>query len=334
MRLEKRELIQGEVERMHQRTGIAVTVLAGYAGVSRSTWQEWQNRRGEATRHNGNLPKRHWLTPDEQGAIIAYCRERLEQGYRRLTYQMLDANIVAVSCSAVYTTLKRAGLTKRRAVTGEEAGKGFIQPERVHEQWHTDFSYLKIGGIFYYFAAVLDGFSRMILAWDIFMTMETWTVQTVVQKAKEQYPAARPRLITDNGSQFISKDFKELMALLEIHHTFIRPAHPQSNGKLERFHRTLKSEEVRMSAYLGYEDARLRVGEWIGYYNEVRLHSGIYYLTPKEVFEGKTEERLAERRERLHTAYINRRAFWETHEACSTLYTALAMKMTGIYGQK
>jgi hypothetical protein len=74
-----------------------------------------------------------------------------------------------------------------------------------------------------------------------------------------------------------------------------------------------------MSAYLGYEDARFRLGEWIEYYNERRLHSGINYLTPKEVFEGKTEERLAERREKLHTAYINRRAFWENHEACPTL---------------
>jgi transposase InsO family protein len=166
MRLEKRELIQGEVERMHERTGIPVTVLAGYAGVSRSTWHEWQKRRGEATKHNGNLPKYHWLTPGEQEAIISYCRERLEQGYRRLTYQMLDADIAAVSCSAVYTTLKRANVTKKWAVTGEESGKGFIQPEGVHEHWHTDFSYLRIGGNFYYFVAVLDGFSRMILAWD------------------------------------------------------------------------------------------------------------------------------------------------------------------------
>jgi transposase InsO family protein len=196
---------------------------------------------------------------------------------------MLDANIVVVSCSAVYTTLKRADLTKKWEERGEEAGKGFIQPRGIHEQWHADFSYLKIDGNFYYFVAVLEGFSRMILAWDLFTTMETWTVQTVVQKAKEEYPLARPRLITDNGSQFISKDFAEFMTLLEMRHTFIRPAHPQSNGKLERFHRTLKTEEVRMSAYLGYEDARFRLGEWIEYYNERRLHSGINYLTPKEV---------------------------------------------------
>jgi hypothetical protein len=79
---------------------------------------------------------------------------------------MLDANIVAASCSAVYTTLKRAKMTKEWAAAGEETGEGFIQPERVHEQWYTDFSYLRIGGNFYYFVAVFDGFRRKILAWD------------------------------------------------------------------------------------------------------------------------------------------------------------------------
>jgi hypothetical protein len=159
----------------------------------------------------------------------------------------------------------------------------------------------------------------MILSWGLYMSMESWTVQAVVQEAKERYPLGKPRLITDNGSQFLSGDFKELMMLLEMRHTLIRPGHPQSNGKLERFHRTLKSEEVRRSAYFDYEDARRRLAGWIEYYNEVRLHRALNYLTPKEVFEGKREERLAERREKLHTAYINRRVFWKNSEACSSL---------------
>jgi hypothetical protein len=91
------------------------------------------------------------------------------------------------------------------------------------------------------------------------------------------------------------------------------------NGKLERFHRTLKSEGVRRSACFDYEDALRRLGEWIGYYNGRRLQGALNYLTPKEVFEGKTEERLAERGGKLHTAYINWRAFWKNLEACSSL---------------
>jgi transposase InsO family protein len=150
--------------------------------------------------------------------------------------------------------LRRAGLSKKRAISAEESKKGFGRPRSVHEQRHTDFPYIRTGGNFYYFVAVPDGFSRMALAWGLFMSMETWRVQTVVQEAKEQYPDAKPRLITDNGNPFISKDFQELMTLLEMRHTFIKPGHPQSNGKAERFHGALKSEEVRRSAYFDYED--------------------------------------------------------------------------------
>lgn len=319
MSLEKRQMIQTEVEGMHMRTGIAVKLLASFAGVSKSTWQEWKKRTGEPTKHNGNLPKYHWLTPAEQTAIISYCKERFEHGYRRLTYMMIDENIAAASCSAVYNTLKKADLTKKWVSKPDDAKKGFEQPTKIHEHWHTDFSYIKVAGNFYYFAAVLDGFSRMILSWGLFCSMETWTVETVVQEAKELYPLAKPRLITDNGSQFISQDFKELTTLLEMEHTFISSGHPQSNGKLERFHRTLKTEEVRTSAYLNYEDAKKRLSKWIQYYNKIRLHSALSYLTPNDVFEGKTTERLTERREKIHAAIISRKSFWKNYETYSTL---------------
>ncbi|MDR0639221.1 MAG: hypothetical protein LBG27_10065 [Spirochaetaceae bacterium] len=112
----------------------------GWAGVPRSAWQEWLGRKGEETKHNGNLPKRHWLTPLEREAVITCCRERLEQGCRRLAHLMTDENIAAASCSAVYNVLRRAGLSKKRAISAEESKKGFGRPRSVHEQWHTDFS--------------------------------------------------------------------------------------------------------------------------------------------------------------------------------------------------
>jgi transposase InsO family protein len=176
---------------------------------------------------------------------------------------MTDENIVAVSCSAVYAVLRKAGLKKKLAACAEESMKWFERPRSVHEQWHRDFSYIKRGGSFYYFAAVLDGCSRMILGWGFCLTMESLTVQAVAREAKGRYPRGNPRLATDNGSQFVSGDFKELVMLLEMRRAFIRPGHPQSNGKLERFQRTLKSEEARGSAYFDYEDARKRLAGWI-----------------------------------------------------------------------
>jgi transposase InsO family protein len=137
--------------------------------------------------------------------------------------------------------------------------------------------------------------------------------EILVTETKERYPDAQnPRIISDNGSQFISKDFEELLALLEFGHTLTSPNHPQSNGKLERFNRTLKTEHVRRSAYLNYQDARLRMAEWISYYNNEQLHSAIWYVTPNDVFFNRTAARLAERKEKLHTACIKRQEFWRT----------------------
>jgi len=140
----------------------------------------------------------------------------------------------------------------------------------------------------------------------------------LVAETKEQYPeAVNVRIISDNGSQFISKDFAELIVFLEFGHTFTSANHPQSNGKLERFNRTLKSEHVRRSAYLNYQDAYMRMAEWIAYYNCQRLHSAIWYLTPNDVFDNRTSARIAERKEKLHTAFINRQEYWQARNAAS-----------------
>jgi len=317
MSLAIRQLVEREINRLHVLTGIAILSLALYAGVSRRTFREWQNRKEEENRHNGHIPREHWVTPTEQEAIIRYCEERMENGYRTLCWLMVDADIAAVSPATVYNVLKKSGLTKKWAETAEEAKQGFEQPKAVHEQWHIDFSYIRVCGVYYYFISVMDGFSRKILSWDLCQSMEGLWAEIAVTKAKEKYPFAKPRIITDNGSQFISKDFWELTRLLEIEHTFTSPGHPQSNGKLERFHRTLKSEHVRTSAYLSYKDAKERMGRWIEYYNEKRLHAALYYLPPEDVFQGMKEMRLAERKEKLYTARINRRSYWRSLAAVS-----------------
>jgi len=315
--MEKRSLIERELRRLHTMTGIALLSLAVFAGVSRRTFREWLSRRGEETKHNGHIPREHWATPGETQAIIGYCEDRMEFGYRTLCWKMVDANIAALSPATVYNVLKKSGLTKKWAELTEEAKKGFDQPKAVHEHWHIDFSYIRVCGLFYYFVSVMDGYSRKILSWGLYQTMESICAEVVVAKAMELYPHAKPRLISDNGSQFISKDFRELTRLLEIEQTFASPAHPQSNGKLERFHRTLKSEHVRTSAYFSYEDAKERMGKWIKYYNEERLHAAILYLPPEDVFLGLKEKRVAERRQKLYTASINRRSYWQSLAATS-----------------
>lgn len=164
--------------------------------------------------------------------------------------------------------------------------------------------------MFFYFACVLDGFSRKVLVWDLFSTMEGLNVEILVTRAKELHPDAHARIIHDNGKQFSSKDFLDLVSKLELRETSTSPFHPQSNGKVERFHKTLKAEEVRRDAYQDYSDAKRKMSDWINYYNSERLHSAIGFLTPDEVFAGKMEERLAERRTKLYNATREREDYW------------------------
>jgi len=318
-----REKAEGEILRLGVMTGISLPILLSYAGIPERTWREWQGRRGVETRHNNNVPRFYYLTPDEEEAILRFCDESCaihpEKGYRTLCWEMIDKNIAYVSASSVYNVIRRNKLGKKWAEITETAERGFEQPGAVHEQWHIDFSYIKIRESFFYFVSILDGYSRRILNWRLCTTMEGINAELLVMETKELYPDAKnPRLISDNGSQFISSDFRELLIILEIGHTFTRALHPQSNGKIERFHRTFKTEHTRRSAYVDESDAKIRMALWLAYYNSERLHSAIGYLTPDDVFYGRKETRLAERREKLYTAKINRRKYWTAHASNPT----------------
>ena len=318
MSLEIRQIAEKEITRCKIKTGLPLKTLLKYAGIPQRTWREWSERRNIETRHNNNIPRTYHLTPEEIEAIAAYCIDNPLKGYRMQCWEMVDKNVAFVSCSSVYNVIKRYDLGKKWAEAVEMKKKGFDQPKAIHEQWHIDFSYIKIGTVFYYFLGILDGYSRRILNWRLCQNMEGINAEILVAEAKELYPAAKKvRLISDNGGQFISKDFKELLVLLELSHTLTSANHPQSNGKLERFNRTLKTEHVRRSAYINYQDACDRMTQWITYYNNQRLHSAIWYLTPNDVFYGKTENRLAERKEKLHTAFIKRQEYWQAMNAGS-----------------
>jgi transposase InsO family protein len=143
-----------------------------------------------------------------------------------------------------------------------------------------DLSYLNIGGTFYYLCSVLDGCSRAILAHDIRPSMKEADAELVIQRAREAYPFARPRVITDNGPQFVARDFREFIRLWQTRHVFCSPYYPQSNGKLKRYHRTLKEESIRPKTPLTLSDAKRIVADFIAHYNSTRLHSSIGYIAP------------------------------------------------------
>ena len=221
---------------------------------------------------------------------------------------MLDDDVVAVSPSSTYRVLKQAGVLGRRNFSPSKKGTGFVQPLAAHEHWHVDISYLNICGTFYYLCSLLDGYSRFLVHWEIRESMTEQDVETIVQRAREKFPGATPRIISDNGPQFVAKDFKEFIRLCGMTHVTTSPYYPQSNGKLERYHRTIKHDCIRQKTPLSLEEARRVVAEFVQHYNEVRLHSAIGYVTPLDKLCGLAPEIFAERDRKLAEARERRAA--------------------------
>jgi transposase InsO family protein len=186
-------------------------------------------------------------------------------------------------------------------------GTGFVQPLLPHQHWHVDISYLNIGGTFYYLCSILDGCSRYIVHWEIREAMTEADIEQVIQRAREQFPGVTPRIISDNGPQFVAKDFKEFIRICGMTHVKTSPYYPQSNGKIERFHRTIKGDCIRTETPLCLEDARRIVARYVEHYNTVRLHSAIGYVTPEAKLQGRDKEILAQRDRKLEAARQRRK---------------------------
>ncbi len=140
-------------------------------------------------------------------------------------------------------------------------------------------------------------------------------IEIILQRAQEKYPDKKPRVISDNGPQFIARDFKEYIRESGMEHVRTSPYYPQSNGKIERWHQNLKRECIGPRCSLSLEDARRIVSEFVMHYNTKRLHSAIGYITPQDKLNGREEEIFAERARRLQEAREARKAQWKAQKA-------------------
>jgi len=295
------------IQRWAPRTELPALQLVAWIGLSRSKYYDWKERYGKANEHNGLVPRDHWLEDAEKKAILDFHQEYPLEGYRRLTFMMLDRDLVAVSPSSTYRVLKAAGLLEGWKPKPSKKGTGFVQPFQPHEHWHIDVSYLNISGTFFYLCSVLDGCSRYLVHWELRESMTEADVETILQRALEKHPQARPRIISDNGPQFIARDFKEFIRVAGLSHVRTAPYYPQSNGKIERWHRSLKSDCLRPGTPLCLEDARRLVTNFVAHYNTVRLHSAIGYLTPADKLSGKEKAIFAARDQKLLQARETRK---------------------------
>ncbi len=303
-----RDQLMDFVRYWSDRTELRATQLVGWLGLSRSKYYDWKDRYGKVNEHNHWIPRDFWIEDWEKAAIIAFAKAHPLEGYRRLTFMMIDAEVVAVSPTSTYRVLKAADLLYTWNPKPSTKGQGFQQPLNPHEHWHVDISYVNVCATFYYLCSVLDGCSRMIVHFELRESMTEADVEITLQRARELFPRARPRIISDNGPQFIAKDFKEFIRVCGMTHVKTSPYYPQSNGKLERWHQSLKREAIRPKTPLSLEDAQRIVGDFVDYYNNVRLHSALGYLAPKDKLEGRAEQIFQERDRKLAIAREARRA--------------------------
>ena len=290
------------VRRWSEKAEIGAGRFIHWLGVAASKFYDWRERYGRVNEHNGWVPRDFWLEPWEKEAIIAFHLENPLEGYRRLTFMMLDQDIVAVSPASVWRVLKQAGLLSRWKGKSLRKGTGFEQPLAPHQHWHVDVAYINLMGTFYYLCSVLDGCSRYLVHWDLRESMKEADIEMILERAKEKHPEARPRIISDNGPQFIARDFKEFIRISGMTHVRSSPFYPQSNGKIERWHKSLKQECIRPMTPLSLEDARRVIQTYVDRYNTIRLHSAIGYVTPQDMLAGRQAEIHAARDRKLEQA--------------------------------
>jgi putative transposase len=308
-----RDQVVDFVDHWATNTDIKQQKILRRLGLPSSKYYDWEKRYGQKNQHNARLPQKTWITGMEKEAIISYHDEHPEEGYRRLSYRMLDENKAAVSPSSVYRVLKQAGKMEKWAKTPSKKGKGFNQPDKAHQHWHIDISYINIRGTFYYLCTVLDGYSRYVVHWEIREQMTEKDVEIILQRATEKIPDVHPRIISDNGPQFVARAFKEFVRISGMTHVRTSPYYPQSNGKLERWHGSLKQECIRPKTPLNLADARQLIDHYVIQYNCQRLHSAIGYVTPKDKLEGREMIIFAERKRKLKQAREWRKATYQSN---------------------
>ena len=297
------------VRRWRARTEIPARRFIGWLGIGPSKFHDWKDRYGKRNEYNGWVPRDWWLDDWEKQAIIRFSFEYPLEGYRRLAFMMLDRDVVAVSPSSRPTlrvgarrVLKAAGRIGRSTSKPSKKGTGFQQPQKPHEHRHIDISYINIHGTFYYLTTILEGYSRYIVHWEIRRSMTEQDELVILQRAREKFPTATPRIISDNGSQFLAKDFKQFIRICGMTHVRTSSYYPQSNGKLERFHGSIKGECLRPGTPISLEDAVRIVGRYVEHYNQIRLHSVIGYVAPADKLAGREAEIFAARDRKLAEA--------------------------------
>ena len=302
--VEKADILR-MVDTMSRRKRQALSIL----GIPKSNYYRW--RQGQTD--SGNR-KRPWnrITPAEEDKIMAAAMESPELSSRQLAVWITDNAGFAVSESTVYRILCREGLVKRQETQLKAAKEYHTKTTRPHRLWATDASYFKVVGWgYYYLVTVMDDYTRFILAWKLQKDMSANSLIEVVQDAVDatgmtDVPVEdRTNLLSDNGAGYLSRSFRDYLNLVGIGHILAAPFHPQTNGKLERYHQSIK-KEVNQLLYEAPSQPERAIADFVEYYNYRRYHKALGNVTPADVLYGRREQ-ILQRRKEVQIQTINRR---------------------------
>lgn len=276
-------------------------------------------RRAETATLIGKAPRPRrtaQLLPSEREAIVQYAEAHPGVGYRRLAWQMVDANVVAASPSAVYDVLRAAG---RLYWPPQDEGMLRRPPAaaRPDQRWHIDVLYLWVFGRWYFLVTVINAYSRYIAAWDLCWKLTGEAMALVLREALDRTLGATREVVSKNGSEFANRDFLTVLKAESLKQIRTRVHHPESNGTVERYHRTFREEGWRSAQPPNYPAAKALIARWVETYNTVRLHSAMGYLPSAAYYCGDPAACFTARRKKLQAARARRQDAWDAYYAAA-----------------
>ncbi len=310
-----------DILRLAECSGLPKADVLKKFDIPESTYYRWQRKFRRAGRlglddiASRKGPRWNQLLESERQTILEKAMEYPDFSSRELAYKITDKCGFSVSESTVYRQLKKAGLIQSvTRKTFPASNEYHTKPGAVNEQWQTDASYFKaLGWGWYYLISVLDDRSRRIVAWRLQKDMTADSFSEVVELACEEIgldklpPDQRPRLVSDRGPALISSDFETYLEERGIGHILASPYHPQTNGKIERYHRSCK-EKVNLNVHETPMELEREIAAFIRWYNSERYHEALGNVTPDDVYFGRAEEIIEKRKELKQKSLARRRA--------------------------